>query len=191
MMKHLTNFKFLGLGLMVFFLLSGCDEIQTGPSKVAKEFLTALNHGDFDKAKELATPSSRLALGLIGGVSAFTGELSRPFKITGQEREGDYAKVFYKDLDTDREYSLRLSKHNNKGWLVNFKLADFAAEEDIERALKDPDKRKQIEEGLEELGEGLDSLGKVLGKGLQVIGSELEKFGKKLEEEIEKVEKEK
>ena len=174
--------------LLICLSLTACFPGK-GPSKVAEEFLTAINHKDFDRARELSTPGSEKAINLIETFSGFAKHKPRTFEILREEIEAEYATVYFKESDSEAENSIQLKKDSKKGWLVMFSKANIPGEQNINGKTPSPEEvdqaLKEFNEGMDELSEGLDSLGQKLGKGIEKLGEGLDKMG----EEMQKKEK--
>lgn len=126
-----------------------------GASGVAWEFLTAMQFGDFDRAKKLGTAETREALDfqtnlLAGRDNPFDLE----FEIVREDVKGKYARVYYKQQGSDIEKELKLRKDFDNGWLVIMTKNDW----------KDADKTNNPSDFFDNLEEQMDKKAEELEK---------------------------
>ncbi len=121
---------FLSLLVLCVFSLSSCS--KNTPEAVAKDWLTAFYHQDYDVAKKLSTEETKAMLVTIQG---FSGSLADSIKqkaklvnitIKSVKTEGDKATVTFiaSNTPTQEEPPLKLVKQSDK-WLVQFTKSDF------------------------------------------------------------------
>jgi hypothetical protein len=122
--------SFLSLIIISLALLTGCS--KNTPEAVAKDWLTAFYHQDYDAAKKLSTEETKVMLSTIQG---FSGSLADSIKqkakqvtitIKSVKTEGDKATVTFIASNTpnQEEPPLKLVKQSEK-WLVQFTKSDF------------------------------------------------------------------
>ena len=117
-------------------LLSGCDGVTgKSPSKVAEEFLNAMSYSNFDEAKELATEDSHSAIDFVASMDGLSklggGKEHKEYEIIKEEINGDYAKVYYKEVGEDEEEIMKLRKdEEEKTWKVMFSKNDMGEDKD-------------------------------------------------------------
>lgn len=124
--------------LIGLFVLAGCGDNpqKQGPTETAKAFLSALQAGDYDHAKEFCTEGTRGSLGMFETFSGFgANPFAEEFHITKEEISDEYARVFYTQGDEDKEKFVRLKKDGGR-WEVIANKADFSPKSDD----KDDDK---------------------------------------------------
>ncbi|MCB9232427.1 MAG: hypothetical protein H6581_12230 [Bacteroidia bacterium] len=183
-MKRNLGILLITASMCVFLgFFAGCN--TRTPTDVAREFLNAISFGDFEKAEELASESSKSGL---KSLAAFSDGENFEFEITGQEIDGDYARVYYKVEGSDEEKHLRLRKDDIKGWVVIFSKGDLPAKTgDIESV---NDLTKGLGKGLGKAFEGLGTVVDSLGGVMEDVAKEMEEHRDEWKEEAEKLKKE-
>lgn len=110
--------------LLLLLFFTGCG----GPSAsdTVEEFMTAMNYGDYERARELASPDSQTAIDWAESFSSMRdNEKYEEFYITREEINGSYGKVYY-ELESDGEEHFLKVKENAEGdWVVLFSKADL------------------------------------------------------------------
>ena len=138
-MKNLIK---LGLVLLVVVSMGACKS-GGKPETVAKEFLTALNKMDYDKAKTFGTEETGKMVDMIKSFSSMGGDEAKlaeakkktekaEIEILKTEMNGDTAAVCqYKvkgiEGQEPKEDKIDLVKRNGK-WLVNWKKEGMGGE---------------------------------------------------------------
>ncbi len=140
MTLHTLSKSFMAAALSLLVLVSGCSMFNDSPSKVAENFLNAIDQQRFDDAQKFATPETVKMLDVLAGFAKMTkkkekSEMHR-FEILNEEIVEDTATVIYKVKDEDGEQSLKLVKVEGK-WLVSLSKADLPPKDDS--ALEDMD----------------------------------------------------
>ena len=115
---YLTPFSLL----LLFF--AGCG----GPSAsdTVEEFMMAMNYGDYERARELASPDSHTAIDWAESFGSLReNEKYEEFYITREEINGDYGKVYYELEGDDEEHYLKVKRNQEGDWVVLFSKADL------------------------------------------------------------------
>jgi hypothetical protein len=144
-MKNLMKF---GLLLLVVVSMSACKS-GGKPETVAKEFLTALNKMDYDKAKTFGTEETGKMVDMIKSFSTMGGDEAKlaeakkktekaEIEILKTEMAGDTAAVCQYKLtgiegQEPKEDKIDLVKRDGK-WLVNWKKEGMGGEPTPEQA---------------------------------------------------------
>ena len=124
------SFSLLSLALISLLLLAACS--KNNPETVAKDWLTAFYHQDFEYAKKLSTDETKAVLTNIQGFSsALDDSVKKKAKavnitVKSVKTEGDKATVTFSASNSpdQEEPPLKLVKQNDK-WLVQFSKDDF------------------------------------------------------------------
>jgi hypothetical protein len=121
-MKNDTIFRLVRVALAILLVVtvaSGCgnDPQKKGPRETADAFMTALQFGDYDKAKTYCSPGTASNLDMMAsmaklGANPFAGE----FTMKEVKEDGDYATVIY-DQGGNPGKVIQLRKEEGK-WLV-------------------------------------------------------------------------
>jgi hypothetical protein len=123
-------FYFLSIAIVSLSLFTSCN--KNTPEAVAKDWLTAFYHQDYDVAKKLSTEDTKAMLNIIQGFSgSFADSIKQKAKqvsitIKSVKTEGDKATVTFVASNNPKqeEPPLKLVKQNDK-WLVQFTKSDF------------------------------------------------------------------
>jgi len=109
---------------LLMLLLVGCG----GPSAsdTVEEFMTAMNFGDYERARELASSDSQGAIDWAESFGSFReNDKYESFEITGEDINGDYGKVYYMLEGDSEEHYLKVKRSHEGDWLVMFSKADL------------------------------------------------------------------
>lgn len=99
---------------------------KNGPEAVAQDFLTALQYGDYDGAKKLATPETRKSLDFYESTAKLgANNFEKDFEIVNSEINSDYARVYYLQDHGKDQKVLTLRRENKLGWQVILSKADL------------------------------------------------------------------
>lgn len=167
-MKHLDNDKVRPL--MKKILLAGllislvsCGLFNPGPGTVAKKFWSAMQSGEFEKARELITPDS---------MHAFSEIKSEDIRIDsfelGEVLEGEnnsYVMVTLVSPDFNQSFKTALKKVNDQ-WKVDFKETSAELTRAQIREMGDSF-RQGIENAGQELAEQLKGAAEAMKQGMQ------------------------
>jgi hypothetical protein len=108
--------------LLIFALtlLAACSQ---APKDVAKEYLDAVNHHEYEKAKKLGTPEIQEHLDRSSKITAIDNDKSkdRTYEVISEKVSGDISNVSYninnKGVKNEFKGTMRLVKTDGK-WLV-------------------------------------------------------------------------
>lgn len=170
-MKKLTSLS----ALFIFALLiaaCGSNPQKAGPSPTAEAFLSALQAGDYEEAKEYCSPESRDKLDMMASLSSLgANPNAKDFKIEREELSGDYARVYYTQEDS-REKMLKLRNTTGK-WEVIASKTDLSAEEEEASPVDEfgDEFAEGMEEGLEQFSASLDSSMEKISESFEGIGN--------------------
>ncbi len=121
---------FLSLLVLAVVSLTSCS--KNTPEAVAKDWLTAFYHQDYDVAKKLSTEETKAMLVTIQGFSGSLADSTKQkakqvtINIKSVKTEGDKATVTFtaSNAPNQEEPPLKLVKQSDK-WLVQFTKSDF------------------------------------------------------------------
>jgi hypothetical protein len=134
-LKFMNFYSPKTLLVIIFFFIFACSD--NNPKPVAKNFLTALNHLDFKKAKEYSTEETGKLLDMMSGFARMipdsSKEREKKFEITGEIIDGDKATVSYKEEGREDEQSIPLVKVNGQ-WKVAMSKDNMNEAESSSRA---------------------------------------------------------
>lgn len=123
------------LGLLTLLPMACGDPATKSPSECAKAFLNAIGSGDYDRAKDYCTSSTKDNLSLYQTFSGFgANPAAGDVKILNEEVNGEYATVHYER--DGKPNTLQLRKEG-EDWLV---LANKANINDVPDATGDDEK---------------------------------------------------
>lgn len=108
--------------LLLFF--TGCG----GPSAAdtVEEFMMAMNYGDYERARELASSDSQKAIDWAESFGSLReNEKYEDFEITREEINGDYGKVYYRLAGEEEEHYLKVKRDYEGEWVVMFSKSDL------------------------------------------------------------------
>jgi ketosteroid isomerase-like protein len=112
--------------LLILMALAACsgNPQKQGPKETAEAFLTALQFGDYDKAKTYCSEGTAKNLALMETMSGLgANPMKEKFTIKDVKEEGEYATVTYDQAaETDKILQLR---HDEGKWVVVMSKTDM------------------------------------------------------------------
>ncbi|MFN8394431.1 MAG: DUF4878 domain-containing protein [Bacteroidia bacterium] len=126
--------KISTFGILVAFmtlLAVGCssDPQKKGPKETAEAFLLAMQHGDYEKAKEYCSEGTAKNLDLMETMSRIgANPASESFEIKDVKEDGEYATVTY-DQGKEEGKLLQLRRDDGK-WVVVMSKNDLGGKKE-------------------------------------------------------------
>lgn len=124
MKKFLGSFAAI---LIVVVMLTSCS--SNSPKGVAKKYLNAYYHLDFDGAKKVSTDETKKMLDMFQQLAPMMPDSAKQqlkkitVDIKDEKIDGDKAVVTYTTSDNPKDQTLHLVKQNNQ-WLVQWSKQD-------------------------------------------------------------------
>lgn len=130
--NNLMKSKFSFSVLIALFAVA-CGAGTPSPSEVAEKFLTHTNKMEFAEAKQYSSKETSEMLDMLANFASQMGEQEapKPFKITGENIDGDNATVSYRSEGDELDEKINLIKVDGK-WLVNVSKEDLDKENAVD-----------------------------------------------------------
>lgn len=156
-----------GITLFAVVFLASCGAKELTPKDVAKEFLTALQSQNFDKAQEFATKESSQMLNMLKEASAKqdSAPTPKPFEIVRDSQVNENkVRVYFKSEGQDESYvNVKKVEVTPEGggeaksvWLVDYTKESFMEDINMDEMMGGAEEGEMMEGEDMGDGEGMD-----------------------------------
>lgn len=142
---NIRAFSFLVVILSLWSMGCSNDPQKKGPKETAEAFLLAMQHGDYEKAKEYCSEGTAKNLDLMETMSRFgANPAMESFEIKDVKEDGTYATVTY-DQGNEQGKLLQLRQDDGK-WVVVMSKTDMGGKKESEPEPIFDDKKDESDE---------------------------------------------